>query len=80
MNKYILKISCSDQKGLVYQISKILYDNELNIEKNSEYVDEENGKFFFRARLFGEFELSNLKKKLTNALPSDSNIFIQKDK
>jgi len=76
LNKYILKISCSDQKGLVYKISKILFENELNIEKNSEFVDNESGKFFFRARVFGEFELDDLKEKLKSNLPTDSKISI----
>ncbi len=78
MNKYIIKISCSDEKGLVYKISNILFKNQLNIEKNNEYVDEENGKFFFRARVFGEFEVNTLKKELQSNLPTDANIFIAK--
>ena len=78
MNKYIIKISCSDEQGLVYKISKLLFESKLNIEKNSEFVDEENGKFFFRARVFGEFEVSELKNNLQTILPNDANIFIQK--
>jgi len=78
LNKYILKISCSDQKGLVYKISSILYKNELNIEKNSEFVDEENGKFFFRARVFGEFKEEELQKELRKNLPEDALIYLQK--
>ncbi len=78
MNKYIIKISCSDEKGLVYKISDILFKNNLNIEKNSEFVDEENEKFFFRARVFGEFEETTLKEKLKSTLPKDANITITK--
>ena len=78
MNKYILKISCSDQKGLVYHISDILFKNELNIEKNNEYVDEENGKFFFRARVFGEFDIKKLSTDLKKILPKDASIMIEK--
>ena len=78
MDKYIIKISCSDKKGLVYHISDILYKSELNIEKNSEFVDEENGKFFFRARVFGEFKTDELKQKLQTKLPDDAIVDIQK--
>ena len=75
--KYILKISCSDEKGLVYRISDILYKSHLNIEKNSEYVDEENGKFFFRAIVFGEFDIDKLRSNLTQKLPKDAIIMIE---
>jgi len=78
LNKYIIKISCSDQTGLVYKISDILFKYKLNIEKNSEYVDEENGKFFFRARVFGEFDIKSLEKKLTDTLPVDAAVSIEK--
>ena len=78
MNKYIIKIFSSDEKGLVYKISSILFKHNLNIEKNSEFVDEENGKFFFRARVFGEFEESTLKKELQSSLPQDATITITK--
>jgi len=78
LDKYIIKISCSDKKGLVYHISDILFKNELNIEKNSEYVDKENGKFFFRARVFGEFDTKKIFKELKQKLPEDANITIEK--
>ena len=78
MNKYIIKISCSDEKGLVYKISDILFKNSLNIEKNNEFVDEENAKFFFRARVYGEFEENTLKQELQSKLPQDANITLEK--
>lgn len=46
--KYILKIDTNDSKGLVYKISKVLYENDINIDTNSEFVDTKNNKFFFR--------------------------------
>ena len=61
---------------MVYNITDILYKNDLNIEKNSEFVDEENGKFFFRARVFGEFDIGKLKQELSQKLPNDANIQI----
>jgi len=76
MDRYIIKIDCSDKKGLVYNITDVLYKNNLNIEKNSEFVDEENGKFFFRARVFGEFDLDKLKLELLDKLPTDTSISI----
>jgi len=38
-------IDCQDSKGLVYQISKVFYDRDLNIENNREFVDKSRVNF-----------------------------------
>ena len=48
MKEFILLINTSDEIGLVYNVSKILYANNLNIIQNSEYVDQNTNKFFMR--------------------------------
>ena len=45
MEEYILLIDTEDAKGLVYNISKVLFANNLNIEQNAEYVDPDTKKF-----------------------------------
>ena len=79
MNEYRLLIESTDSKGLVYNISKVLYEYNLNIENNSEYVDNEKNKFFMRTVITGDFlKQSNahnkLLKDLKNVLPSSSSI------
>ncbi|MCI6989477.1 MAG: formyltetrahydrofolate deformylase [Campylobacter sp.] len=61
MNKYILKISCKDEKGLVYKISKVIFKNNLNINVNHEFVDKEYGLFFFRSEIMSESLLDEAK-------------------
>lgn len=78
MYKYVLKIKCSDEKGLIYKISSVLYKNDLNIEKNSEFVDNENKKFFFRARLDGTIDTDKIKLELEEVLPSDAKVTLTK--
>ena len=78
MDKYVLKIKCSDQKGLIYKISTVLYENSLNIEKNSEFVDDESEKFFFRARLDGQIDAQKIKSELQAVMPSDASIVLKK--
>jgi len=78
LGNYIIKIDCSDSIGLVYQISNILFKDNLNIEKNSEFVDDESKKFFFRARVKGEFDIETLQDSLKSVLPHDANITIEK--
>jgi len=69
---FILLIDTKDEKGLIFKISKILYEYDLNILSQQEYVDNEFGKFFLRSELEGELanvdEICNkLKKTLPNA-------------
>ncbi len=76
MSQYILKIDCSDEKGLIYKISSVIYKNSLNIEKNSEFVEEESKKFFFRARVVGTLDINEIKAELKTVLPKDANIYM----
>ncbi len=76
MSQYIIKIDCSDEKGLIYKISDIIFKNSLNIEKNSEFVDDELKKFFFRARVVGNLDINDIKKELNEILPDDANVYI----
>jgi formyltetrahydrofolate deformylase len=76
MSYYILKKDCSDEKGLIYNISDVIYQNSLNIEKNSEFVDEESNRFFFRARVVGNLDIAKIKKELQEKLPDDATIYL----
>ncbi len=80
MDKFILKISCEDEKGLVYKITKVLYEFGLNIIVNHEFVDREYGKFFFRAVFEAEsdFEVGGVREAIADSLPKDSYIYLDK--
>jgi formyltetrahydrofolate deformylase len=69
-------ISCPDDTGLVYKISKVFYDRDLNIENNREFVDKEAGRFFMRTVVTGDFEASDIEKALRVEMPSDADIRI----
>jgi len=73
---YILKIDCPDEKGLIYRIADVVFKYQLNIIKNDEFVDRENGKFFMRAELSGEVDLSAFKGTLQAYLPTHSDIHV----
>ena len=42
--RYTLLIDSKDEKGLIYKISKILFENDVNITNEQEFVDNENQK------------------------------------
>lgn len=67
-------IDCDDAKGLVYKISKVFYDRNLNIENNREFVDKEQGKFFMRTVVTGSFEVGELEDELKKVIPLEANL------
>jgi len=67
-------IDCKDAKGLVYQISKVFYDRDLNIDSNREFVDKDNGRFFMRTVVSGAFEPEELDRALREVAPIDAHI------
>jgi formyltetrahydrofolate deformylase len=73
-------IDCQDRKGLVYKISKVLYQEGFNIENQQEFVDRENQKFFFRAVIEGEVNREILLEKLKQELGEECNIQLLRDR
>ncbi len=65
-------IDCKDAKGLVYKISKVFYDRDLNIDNNREFVDKEAEKFFMRTVVTGQFEPAVLQEELRSVLPANA--------
>ena len=78
--QYILKIDCSDEKGLIYRIADVVFKYQLNIVKNDEFVDRENGKFFMRAVLSGDADLNAFKGTLDAMLPANANIYVSEQR
>lgn len=80
MRSYILKIDSQDEKGLIYRIADVVFKYQLNMDKNNEFVDVENQRFFFRAQLSGEMDIEALKGTLSAMLPYNTNIYVSEVK
>lgn len=78
MEQYILKIATNDAKGLIYNISKVLFANNLNIDTNAEYVDPQTKNFFMRSLISGNVSSNILLKELKEVLPKGSQITLNK--
>jgi len=76
MNQYRILIDCADKKGLVYKISKLFFELELNILTNHEFVDSDNNKFFMRSVVEGDIKESDLRNKLEAVLDASVNLHL----
>lgn len=72
MKQFVLKIATSDEKGLIYKISSVIFNHHINIVKNDEFVGEKH--FFFRAILEGEFDENSFVNTLKSVLPKVTSI------
>lgn len=73
MEKKVLLTDCPDSKGLIAQITNICQKHQLNIIKNNEFVDHQDGRFFMRTEIEGYFNDQTLLADLDYSLPTGSN-------
>jgi formyltetrahydrofolate deformylase len=74
MSSSILLIHCKDQQGLVYKITQIIYQHNLNIINNAEFVEHNLGHFFMRTEFSGNYEPDTFLDQLRTCLPVEANI------
>ena len=74
MARYILRVECSDAKGLIFKITQILFEHGLNIVANGEFVDVKRSRFFMRAELDGKCDSDAVSDQLVAVLPEGSTI------
>ena len=80
MSQYRVLIDANDEKGLVYKVSSIFYNYDLNILSNSEFVDKESNKFFMRSVVDGAVNQQELRDAINAILPQDSSVKIVEPK
>lgn len=73
-DRYILLIDCPDAKGLVSKVSTALYQREVNILSNREFVDPSSKHFFMRTEFSGSTNHTELLNALKDMLPQKANI------
>jgi formyltetrahydrofolate deformylase len=71
----ILLMDGPDHKGLIYQVTRILFTHNLNIIRNDEYVSPSKY-FFMRTEFEGEADVAELLQVLKSELPAGLNLRI----
>jgi formyltetrahydrofolate deformylase len=74
MRAHVLLIQCKDQSGLIAKITGILFNHQLNIISNAEFVERDGPYFFMRTEFSGMFDKASLLRDLKAALPEDVHI------
>jgi len=80
MQNYILLVDCNDEKGLIYKITGVLYENGYNIISNSEFVEEESDHFFMRSEFTGDVNEHLIVNQLRDVLPENASINLVKQR
>ncbi|QFU23685.1 formyltetrahydrofolate deformylase [Shewanella eurypsychrophilus] len=74
MERKVLITDCADAQGLISKITGVCFNHQLNIIKNSEFVDNQQGRFFMRTELEGEFNDASIITDLNEVLPKTSHV------
>jgi formyltetrahydrofolate deformylase len=80
VSQYRILIDANDEKGLVYKVSAVFYNYNLNILSNSEFVDKESNKFFMRSVVDGDVNKKELKEAIKAVLPQKASLKIVEPK
>ncbi len=72
----MIRIRCSDRKGLIAGIAGVLYRNQLNIVVMKEFVETGSETFFTRLEIAGTLDTEKLERELTEQLPAGALISI----
>lgn len=74
LERKILITDCADAQGLIAKITGVCFNHKLNIIKNSEFVDNAQGRFFMRTELEGIFDSEQLLQDLRDVLPAQNHM------
>ncbi|TDB60825.1 formyltetrahydrofolate deformylase [Arundinibacter roseus] len=67
-HRHILLMNGPDHKGLIYLVTRVLFENNQNIIRNDEYVSPSR-RFFMRTEFEGDADLTQLTETLRAELP-----------
>ncbi|KVX00304.1 formyltetrahydrofolate deformylase [Shewanella frigidimarina] len=74
LQRKVLITDCADAQGLIAKITNVCFAHQLNIIKNTEFVDHTQGRFFMRAELEGVFDDERLLNELREVLPAQNHM------
>ncbi len=79
MTRFILKIQTKDRIGIIHGVTSILLKYQVNIETNSEYVDNDNKEFFMRVEFIGKINSDKLLSEVKNLFSENSTVTLHQN-
>jgi len=67
---HLLLVECPDRRGLVHEITGVLFRHQCNVTSNHEFVDAQTNRFFMRTEFFGDVEASEILRETSRLLPT----------
>ena len=67
---HLLLVECPDRRGLVHEITGVLFRHQCNVTSNHEFVDAQTNRFFMRTEFFGDVEAAEILKETSRLLPA----------
>ena len=74
MDKHTILVDCPDQKGLVHKITGVLFNRNLNIDDQGEFVQKDTNHFFMRTVVSGEINQTILVNEIKSHLPAEARV------
>jgi formyltetrahydrofolate deformylase len=75
-NNHVVRIQCTDRKGLIAAITDVISKNDHNIVVMKEFVEQDRQRFYARLEFSGELVENRLHDGLAAVLPEDASIQI----
>jgi len=63
-------VECPDRRGLVHEVTGVLFRHQCNVTSNHEFVEEETNRFFMRTEFCGEVEAAEILNETRRLLPA----------
>jgi formyltetrahydrofolate deformylase len=67
---HLLLVECPDRRGLVHEITGVLFRHQCNVTSNHEFVDADANRFFMRTEFLGDVRPSEILHETTRLLPA----------
>src|SRR5690606_35039377 len=74
MASTILLIHCQDEPGLIYKITGVIYNHNLNVISNGAFVEKTFNHFFMRTEFSGQFDQRRFLEALHAILPATASV------
>lgn len=78
---YVTLIDCPDAKGIVHKVTGVLFEHDLNIDDQGQFVAKDTGRFFMRTSFDADpetFDLASVRDALQAIVPEGGRVRVER--